>query len=63
MIIVKKSLRLYYGRITEHLIAIKPILVSLDIACEHQFKQIRKKIHLRAYRFHWVIETRIGIIV
>ena len=62
MVVINERLGFDTGRIGEHLIAIRTILIGTNLSCEHQLKQIGKEVHLCADGLHGIIQTGIGIL-
>ena len=63
VVIIQECLWLHQVCITETLVAVQLILVSLDATGEYQLKHIGEQVHLVAQWFHRIIQRRIGIIV
>ena len=63
MVIVEESQRLHPCRVLKVLIAVHPVLISLDVSGHHEFEKVSEEVHLCSHGFHGVIESSICIIL
>ena len=62
VVVVHEDERFDACRVVEHLIAVEPVFVGLDVALEHQSEHVGEEVHLRPYRLHGVIKSGVGIL-